>query len=145
MIYTLGYTSREKQIVQGWAEWLDSIYWTSFCTFTTHYRLTVKTARRKMEKMTTNLIDKYGSNFRIFWIIEPNADKSGSHVHALIKIDEAEISHKQSLTEAWHLVSYPSGNKKHNLVNIQDYEPSRGGHYYVAKHIQRRNVDYGMY
>ena len=145
MNYILGYSVPEKVLLNAWAKWLDSIDWTAFCTFTTHYRLSKDSARKKMEKMSAYLLDKYSSSFRIFWVAEPHADKSDFHVHALIKIEETEVSQKQSLTDAWRKVSYPSGNNKHNIIDIQNYDPARGARCYVAKHIQKPNVDYGMY
>lgn len=145
MNYALGYSKAEKQVLNSWAEWLDSIDWTAFCTFTTHYRLSKDSARKKMEKMSAYLLDKYSNSFRIFWVAEPHSDKSDFHVHALIKIDASEVSQKELLTEAWRKVSYPSGNVKHNIIDVQNYEPTRGAQYYVAKHIQKVNIDYGMY
>ena len=145
MNYAFGYTNREKQLLRGWAEWLDTISWSAFCTFTTHHRLSRNAARKKMEKMTAYLQNKYSSSLRIFWVAEPHSCKDDYHVHALIKIDEPRVPVKESLTKAWHNVCPPAGYKQHNLVDVQDYEPSRGAHCYLAKHLQKDCVDYDMY
>jgi hypothetical protein len=105
------------------AEWIDTISWSAFCTFTAHLRLSRNEA---MEKMIAYLQDKY-SSFRIFWVAEPHSCKDDYHVHALIKIDEPPVPVKESLTKAWHTVCSPAGYKQHNLVDVKDYEPSRGG------------------
>ena len=96
-----------------------------------------------MERMTADLKNKY-SSFSIFWVAEPYSYKDDYHVHALIKIEEAPLVAKESLTKAWHVVCPPSGYKQQNLVHVQDYEPSKGGHYYISKHLQKDNVDYDL-
>ena len=94
--------------------------------------------------MTHHLKIKYNDNFKIFWVAEPASYKNDYHVHALIKIDESELQIKDSLTQAWHAVSPPSGYRQHNLLDVQKYEPSKGGRYYIAKHIQKDNIDYDI-
>ncbi len=145
MSFYKGYSNNEKTVLREWGNWLNEIPWTCFCTFTTHYKLTKDAARIKMVKMTAQLLQKYSNSFRIFWVAEPHADKQDFHIHALIKIDETVVTPKQSLTEAWYKVSCPAGYKKHNLVDVQDYEPARGGQYYVAKYLQKEEVDYDIH
>lgn len=140
-----GYSIREKQLLNGWGELIDTINWTVFCTFTTNYRLTKNSARVKMTNLSEYLSGKHQVSFRIFWVAEPFAGKDNYHIHALIKIDVPDNHHKQSLTEAWHQVSHPAGYKKHNLVAVEKYQPTKGARYYVAKHLQKGNVDYDIY
>ena len=141
----VGYTEKGKGILRAWGHFLNETPWTCFCTFTTHYKLKKKRARKVMEQMTAQLLEKYTNSFRIFWVAEPHADKQDFHVHALIKIDATVVTPKQSLTEAWHKVCYPSGYRKTNLVDVQDYEAARGGQYYVAKYLQKEEVDYDIH
>lgn len=144
MNYILRYTSREQQIVKAWAEWINTYEWSAFCTFTTSNQLSSYRARNKMEKMGAYLRNLYSYNFKMFWVAELHACKSNYHVHALIKIDSPNVDVKDSIAKAWHIVCPPSGYKQHYLVHVHDYEPSKGGHYYISKHLQKDNVDYDL-
>lgn len=136
-----GYSKREKQVLNGWGEYLDSIPWTSFCTFTSYYRLSKTGTRVKMENLAKNLKSKSTGTFRLFWVAEPFANLD-YHVHSLIKMDYPAITSKQIIINAWHQVNPPAGYKMHNLADVQEYLPNKGAHYYVSKYLQIDNVDY---
>ncbi len=139
-----GYSMREKKLLNGWAECLNSIPWSSFCTFTCYHPLSKNAARVKMERMAENLKDQYSDTFRMFWVAEPFASKD-YHVHSLIQLDCPAIATKQIIINEWHEVSPPVGYKKHNLVLVEEYEPAKGGHIYVAKYLQMQNIDYDIH
>jgi len=138
------YSSADKALLNGWVSLLETIEWTSFCTFTTYYRLSQKNARIKMETMTEHLRRKHGKEVQIFWVAEPFASKNNFHIHALIKTPGKVCNTKQAITEAWHTISPPAGFGKPNLLTVEKFEPSRGARAYVAKHIQKDNVDYDL-
>lgn len=139
-----GYSIRKKQILNGWAECLNSVPWNCFGTFTSYHPLSKNAARVKMERMAENLKDQYSDTFRMFWVAEPFASKD-YHVHALIKLNYPAITAKQIIISAWHKVSPPAGYKKHSLVLVEEYDPTKGGHYYVSKYLQMQNVDYDIH
>ncbi len=139
-----GYSKREKQVLNGWGEYLDSIPWSSFNTFTSYFPLSKNAVRLKMQRMSENLKYHYSDTFRIFWVAEPFASKD-YHVHSLIKLDYPFVTAKQIIINEWHKVCPPAGYKKHNHVLIEEYEPTKGGHIYVSKYLQMQNIDYDIH
>jgi hypothetical protein len=132
-------------MLQDYAEWLNTKNWSAFCTFTSHRRITIKSARRKMRELADYLISEYGKEFMMFWVAEPFQDKLSYHIHALIKLDQSVQHIKTSILHAWHLVAKPEGHKKHNLAAVEEYDPSKGGNYYVSKYLNREeDVDYDI-
>ena len=57
--------------------------WTWFATFTTPYELTLKSARRLVER-TGKAWQKLDPTCRIFWVAERFEVKDGYHLHALV-------------------------------------------------------------
>lgn len=98
-----------------------------------------------MEALQEYLVNLYGPEIRMFWVTEPFRDNNSCHVHALIKIPGSPEGLETSILTAWHKVAPPAGYKKHSLTSISQYEPGRGGHYYVAKYLQSDKVDWDIF
>jgi hypothetical protein len=90
-------TETEKPYSDKFAEWLDSLQFDYFCTFTTPYELTIPSARRAMEGLfdnlkkdfspvdTSQLVPDARNDLKMFFATEPFDVKEGHHTHALIR------------------------------------------------------------
>ena len=67
----------------AYSNYLASQPWTWFCTMTTGYELTLKSARRLVERTTDNW-KKLDPDVRVFWAAERFECKDGYHLHALV-------------------------------------------------------------
>ena len=140
-----GYSEEERKALRGWGEWLEETQWTVFCLFTTHYGLSIKAARCKMQKFTEDLILQFGKDIRLFWVAEPFNGVKDYHIHSLIKTIGSIESQKKIITKIWHKVSHPAGYKKHNLAMVEEYIPAKGAHFYVIKHLSKPDIDYEIF
>ena len=140
----VGYSKPEKQLLTEWGNYLDSIHWTLFSTFTSYYPLSKNAARVKMDRMTESLKREQSDGFKIFWVAEPFMSKD-YHIHALIKLDHPPIAAKEIITNAWHQVCPPAGYKMHNRILVEEYDKTKGGRNYLVKHIKSPNVEYGIH
>jgi len=91
------------------ADYLQSLQWTRFCTFTTSYQLTLNSARRLMirffDRITTEVFP--GEDIKFFYVAEKFECLDSYHTHGLLyypKVDrgwnEAKI-----MTESYQIVS----------------------------------------
>jgi hypothetical protein len=139
-------TTRTKPLAYLYSDWLGSIEWTAFCTFTTLYNLSIKAARRMMERMTENLVARYGKDIRIFWTSEPFFDRHNCyHIHALIKIPVVAKDSKNAILSEWREVTKPVKSGLHNRSEVQNFIPGKGAHIYITKYLDVPNADYGIY
>ena len=77
----------QKSMSVHYGEWLNTMQWDNFCTFTTRYSLSLKSARNSMGRLSNFIVSEYGFKTKIFWTAEPFDTKYGYHLHALIKIE----------------------------------------------------------
>ena len=75
--------SRKRDAWSAYSQWLSSFEWTWFATFTTPYELTMKSARRLIER-TVDQWRKIDPTCRVFWVAEKFELKDGFHLHALV-------------------------------------------------------------
>lgn len=135
----------------NYANWLNSYQWDYFCTLTTRYELTVKSARRAGEGFYNhlNVIDN-GNNperkrCRFFWGAEPFEVKDGYHIHGLLKVHD-----DMWFTDIVHTWQYVTGNKlmnkaKWNRVDLQKFDPKRGAGFYCSKYILKGLSDWDLH
>jgi hypothetical protein len=78
----------QKSVYQSkYVDWLSEMEWSYWCTFTTRYELTLKSARRLMERF--HAINKRSDlNVRMFWVAEKFELKDGYHTHALLYVEQ---------------------------------------------------------
>jgi hypothetical protein len=146
-----------------WKEFLGAKKWTYFCTFTTGYELTQKSARRLMERYFQRICDyirvgeKPCSEISMFWATEPFELKDGCHIHALLYLPKEYTSelHFQNLI---HIYQIASGNKisvmdkktgacrfeSWNRVDFSKYKGKTGASY-CSKYVTKRMGDYDYY
>lgn len=75
---------------EQYSDWLQAYDWNYFCTFTTGYELTMKSARRLMDRFKAISERQTSANLTIFWVCEKYEMKDGFHMHALMKVDPPE-------------------------------------------------------
>ena len=111
--------NRKKTLVQAYGNWLNTLTWDYYCTFTTRYQMTVKSARRTMIKLHSHLNERYNCSAKVFWVAEPFDTKCGCHLHALIEVDNKTSVTKIDLKNAWQHIRHSfSGPMLWNLVAV---------------------------
>ena len=134
-----------KRLVNEYGNFLAQINWTFYCTLSTHYPLSVKSAQRFIEKTHEQLQLNFNLKNQIYWVAEPFDSKYGFHIHCLVKFDcDEPHKHKKDLIRAWEIVTKGSYGKKYNWTSISPYEANLGGRFYVVKGIFRKDVEYGF-
>lgn len=126
-------------------DYLKSIYFDYFCTFTTPYKMTLPSARRAVERFG-KLIEKYYPKYFMFWSAEPFDLKEGYHLHSLIKTNSNSTTtylDKKVINEIWQIATKGSSIKaKSNKVDIRKYKAGKRGSNYFCKYIKRPHSDY---
>ena len=131
-----------RRLTIEWGDWLSSKEWSLWCTFTTHYALTLRKARHNIEELYALLQQTEKVAPAIFWIAELFPGSSNYHLHAFIKVEGPVEQAVKLVKKAWLTVCKPSGHGKFNKVQCEEYQSSKGAKYYIAKHIQSDKVDY---
>ena len=134
-----------KEIRNAYGNWLNSINWDFWVTFTHRGNLTMPSLRRAMQKLWVLTTKMSKEDTVLFWCAENFELKEGCHAHALIKIPQ-KISVRE-LEVNWQRVS---GNKmlsrKHwNKVDCQIYDAKRSAAHYVSKYIYLPSTDYDFH
>lgn len=134
------------------AAWLEKTDWTFFCTFTTPYEMTLKSARRLMENYHRKLKEN-GIFSTMFWVAERFECKDGYHTHALMYVPCSEDFIPLARTtafESWQKVSVTKtqestreDGKVFNRADIQKIRPKKGTHY-LCKYVTKPNSDYDL-
>lgn len=139
---TSGLRSHNKNI--AFAEWLNTMPWGFYCTLTTRYSMSVRSARRAIERFHSNLQKRLGG-IRLFWVAEPFDTKYSYHLHALIKVSNPKVKNViELLKKAWQVVTKGKGGKEYNNTVIQPYKSKLGANFYVSKYMMRNNADYDI-
>lgn len=121
-------THNNKQV----GKWLNSYNWSFFCTFTTRYDLSSKSARRLMEKLATFLGKGKSKNPVLFWIAEPYGNKAGYHLHALIKTS----MNPKRIWDYWF--------KRYGRNQVRNYDKGLKGSEYITKYIGNQWTDWDI-
>lgn len=131
-----------------WADWINTMDWNYYCTFTTRYPLSLKSARRLMERFYS-FIKKSNNKVKLFWVAEPFDLNVGYHLHALIDISDSNSditpNHFLTIKNVWQLLSKGGKGKENNYTVIKPYNKKLGGNYYVAKYMMQRDADYDLH
>lgn len=136
--------TRKETLVNAYGNWLNSTTWNYYCTFTTRYQMTTKAARRAINRLHEHLSKHYNCSPKFFWVAEPFDTKCGCHLHALIEVENVRLVTRKDIRDAWQIVSKGKGLKEYNNTTIKVYDPSKGGHFYLSKYLQRQGVDYDV-
>lgn len=142
--------SRKSANQINYADWLESMQWDFYCTFTTNYELTLKSARRLMGRLHRKLETNHsGSTF--FWVAEPFDCKEGFHTHGLLRFDDRDYKNTsvtdgrsldfELLRKSWLKVNPQSSNC---YATLERFQPSRGATSYVGKYMNKYRSDYDL-
>lgn len=135
-------------IKKEWSDWLESIQWNYFATFTTPYEMTLNSARRIMDRYHSKMTMP-GREDLMFWVAEKYELKDGYHLHALIKT-EFPWDHR-SLWDLWQLVSVYCGQKTNRTdgkvfnradIKKRDFRKKAGS--YMTKYITKSVCDFDL-
>jgi len=133
----------QKSMAIHYGEFLNTLPWDYFCTFTAPYSLSEKAARRSMGKLKSQLTIQNGSEPTIFWVAEPFDSKHGYHLHALLRdTGKPEPGRVGIIKKTWQKVIKGKYGSENRFTTVLPYDPNLGGHYYVAKYLHRYNADY---
>jgi len=120
----------KSEIKQEYGEFLDGIEWDYFCTFTTPYELTLKSARRLSGRIAKAVnIPRAG---KMFWGAEKFECKDGYHIHALI-----QSSVPKRVLWAWY-------KDRYGRNSISNYDTGRRGSEYVTKYVAKELSDWDL-
>jgi len=150
-----------------YSNWLQAYDWTYFCTFTTQYCLTLKSARRMMHRYTDILKRETGCDVRLFWVCEKFELKDGFHLHALMKIDQPphregyifSDDDKERFRVMIECYQIAAGSKKDRVtgkfdrfhrVEFKRFNPKQAGGRYCTKYVlkeqgKRIEADYDLF
>ena len=129
----------------AYADFFNSKEWQTFGTFTTRYPLSMKSARRAMERLHENLTTNYGKT-ELLWVAEPFDTKYGYHTHALVKLNNCPDKNiNPLLRNSWQIVSGGKGGKANHFTVLKEYDRELGGNYYISKYMLKTNVDWDIF
>jgi len=145
-----------RKIQNPYLPWLAAQPWTFFCTGTTRYQLTQKSARRLAERFYKAVMNQ-GESVNMFWASEPFDVKEGHHIHFLMYI-KSFVPDNALFDTLVNLWQWTTGNKtlfiyagtnriewqKHtwNAINLRSYDNKRGAAGYTAKYMNKTRADY---
>jgi len=142
--------SRHQANQENYADWLESIEWDFYCTFTTNYELTLKSSRRLMKRLHNKLNDNY-SRSKFFWVAEPFDCKEGFHTHGLLRFNDRNYRNTtvtdgrsldfELLRKSWLKVNPKSSNC---YATLERFIPSKGATSYVGKYMNKYRSDYDL-
>lgn len=116
--------------VADWTPYLQGKRWTQFATFTTSLPISLKSARRLMDKVAVRVLR---DGECMFWAAERfDLGREGFHVHALI-----DTRHSPKQVEDWY-------SKRYGRADVRRYDRKRGAAGYVAKYMTKAVFDYDM-
>lgn len=113
------------------ADFLDTVGWDYFCTFTTRKPISLKSARKIATRVHSFLPD---SDF--FWAAEPFETREGFHFHALMNTR----MHPMEIFQ-WYQPRYGRCQIIHNI----DPVTRKNASYYLTKYIVKGIADYDLY
>jgi len=123
--------NRNATVAADWSDWLNQHEWDYFCTFTAKYHLTLASARRAMDIALDRVCR--GEKAMAFWCAEEFNQRSGYHLHALIRSDYRA----KEIWQWWF--------DRYGRARILLFDPKLGGSHYVAKYVCKKVVDYDIY
>lgn len=146
-----------RKTKDAWIKYLEGQEWHFWFTGTTGYELTIKSARR--------LVNRFFEGFKVngalmFWVAEKFEVKDGHHIHALIRIPNKygsmDPDNELLYREILNMWQSAAGNKaisndegkitwqSWHRVDLQKFDTKRGAGGYCAKYVFKGNADYDL-
>lgn len=132
--------SRSEKVAIAYSDWISTIPWNWFCTFTTPYELTIKSARRAMDRFFNRTQSMTMNPQAFFWVAEPFECKDGWHTHGLYLSD---LPFK-AIIEAYQITSAAKRNNTYARIHLSRYNARMAAAKYCAKYIMKRYGDYDL-
>ncbi len=123
-----------------YSKFLGEMEWTYFATCTTGYELTLKSARRVMERFHFE-ITKY-CKCTLFWVAEKYKAKDGFHTHALINVPEH--CPYDLIIQLWQKVTGGKSENKWQRIRLESYQPDKGASNYCTKYLLKEVADWDI-
>ena len=131
---------------KAYSSFLDGKDWDYFVTFTSEYKMTSPAARRLITTFF-NKVNKYDAE--LFWVTEQFKDKSGVHIHALLRVSregkKVKALGSTYYCSLWQNLSKSSSTRVKNRADVQCFDPSIRGTDYITKDILDAHSDYDHY
>ena len=127
---------KKSRMVNQLREMLSEFEWSYFATFTSEEVLNERKIQFLMDRFNIS-IRKFEAN--LFWVAEPNSDRKGFHIHALIKVNKFHPiicrNGRLEIERIWlnNLINYVGPQRSRCM--IKDYDSNLGGIIYVTKLI----------
>jgi len=136
-----------KNTNKQYASFLDQHKWTWFCTFTTAYKLTLKSSRRLMNRFFYSIKKSEEHNVRLFWVAEPNTVE-GYHLHGLLYVPNSYQTQK-NYNNIINNYQNVCGDNNWHRIELQRFDKEKNASSYCLKHIERAEKnnkgDYDIY
>lgn len=142
-------TNIRENNLNGYVDWVNTIDWTWFCTFTTSYELTQNSARRLMERFHSWMQVYTGNQCQFFWVTEKNELRDGCHTHGLLKVPEEFTAqhHYANIIDQYQVLTgskiiknnggKPEFDRKWCRVDLQKFDKRRNAGKYCLKYISK--------
>jgi len=146
--------------IKAYAEWLDTLPWTFWCTLTTPYELTLKQAYRLASRTYDAWSELSGGRCTMFYAAERNQLRDGHHMHALVRLPE-EFHQKELYSKLCDKYSTITGARKYRYcritgderwkssnarIDLDKYDPKRAASGYLTKYLLKdRLSEYGIH
>lgn len=146
----------DELIKQAYIDWLDSMEWSFWCTLTTPYELTVKSARRAILRYHAILSRISNKRCRIFFVLEPFGIKEGMHIHCLISMPDKyhEPDYYQQMVDSWQLCTGRYKRVKDERgcwveqqkarIDLKRYRKDIKATGYCSKYMMKDDIDYDL-
>lgn len=123
----------------------DLIDWNIWATFTTQYSLTLKSARRAMERLHTKMsqheLCPKKSTETILWVAEAFECKDGMHTHAIVR----SALKYESIRDCWNTITKAREYSDFGFrVQLERYNPKLGAGHYCAKYMFKQHYDWDI-
>jgi hypothetical protein len=132
------------QAKEAYISYLNSIPWDFFITGSTRYDLTLKSARRLVNRWYDQI--RLLNQTCLFWVAEPFELKDGHHIHGLLKMPDCSKQYFDLMINTWQ---WATGNKdflkeKWNALHMVNYKPRLGASGYCSKYLLKDHNDYDL-
>jgi hypothetical protein len=131
-----------KEYPKTLSTWLEQFDWNYFVTFTTPYYLSLRSARRLMERFWSRSTKTYpGNNQCLFWVAERFECRQGYHIHGLF-LSNAPY---KLIIDNYQIVTGSKKEGEWSLIELRNYCPKLKGEKYCLKDLLKRHSDYDFY
>jgi hypothetical protein len=136
------YEARQVSVdyANAMAEYLRQTIWDYFVTFTTRYELTLKSARRLMERFQARTKALSLIPQTLFWVAERFECKDGYHTHGLLRTE----NDFKTLVDAYQIVSGAEAQNDWASIELRRYDSKKAAAKYCTKYLLKKYADWDL-